>query len=64
MSNGGEIEAYTGTHVLLEVAHRLMMIEAVDKGLVTPGNVPGKLRRRPELASQLNGAFRCYPVTY
>lgn len=30
------------------------MIEAVDKGLVTPGNVPRKLRRRPELASQLN----------
>lgn len=49
-----EFEAFTGTHVLLEVAHRLMMIEAVDKGLVTPGNVPGKLRRRPELASQLN----------
>ena len=50
----GEVEAYTGTHVLLEVAHRLMMTEAVDKGLVTPGNVPSKLRRRPELASQLD----------
>ena len=49
-----ELDAFTGTHVLLEVAHRLMMIEAVDKGLVTPGNVPSKLRRRPELASQLN----------
>ena len=49
----GEIEAYTGVHVLLEVAHRLMMIEAVDKGLVTPGNVPRKLRRRPELVSRL-----------
>ena len=48
----GEIISYTGTHVLLEVAHRLMMMEAVDKG---PGNVPSKLRRRPELASQLNG---------
>ena len=49
-----ELDAFTGTHVLLEVAHRLMMIEAVDKGLVTPGNVPSKLKRRPELASQLN----------
>ena len=49
-----EIEAYTGAHILLEVAHRLMMIEAVNKGLVTPGNVPRKLRLRPELASQLN----------
>ena len=50
-----EINAYTGTHVLLEVAHRIMTIEAVDKGLVTPGNVPRKLRRRPELVSQLQG---------
>ena len=50
----GEIEAHTGTHILLEVAHRLMMTEAVDKGLVTPGNVPSKLRRIPEPASQLN----------
>lgn len=30
-----------------------MMIESVDKGLVTPGNVPSKLRRRPELVSRL-----------
>ena len=50
----GGIRAFTGTHVLLEVAHRVMMTEAVDKGLVTPGNVPRKLKRRPELASQLN----------
>ena len=50
----GGVNAFTGTHVLLEVAHRIMMTEAVDKGLVTPGNVPRKLRRRPELASQLN----------
>ena len=49
-----EIRAFTGTHVLLEVAHRLMMMEAVDSGLVTPGNVPGKLKRRPDLASQLH----------
>ena len=48
-----EVRAYTGTHVLLEVAHRLMMTEAVNKSLVTPGNVPGKLKRRPDLASQL-----------
>ena len=48
-----EINAYTGTHILLEVAHRIMTIEAVDKGLVTPGNVPRKLKRRPEVVSQL-----------
>ena len=49
-----EVRAFTGTHVLLEVAHRLMMMEAVDSGLVTPGNVPSKLKRRPSLASQLH----------
>lgn len=49
-----EVRAFTGTHVLLEVAHRLMMVEAVDIGLVTPGNVPSKLNRRPSLASQLH----------
>ena len=43
----------TGTHVLLEVAHRLMMIEAVAKGLVSAGNVPAKLKSRPEVVSQL-----------
>ena len=30
-----------------------MMIVAVNRGLVTSGNVPSKLRRRPELVSQL-----------
>ena len=43
----------TGTHVLLEVAHRLMVIEAVAKGLVSVGNVPAKLKSRPEVVSQL-----------
>lgn len=38
----------------MEVAHRLMMMEAVGSGLVTPGSVPSKLKRRPSIASQLH----------
>ena len=48
-----DLRGATGIHVLLEVAHRLMMIEAVAKDLVSSGNVPSKLRSRPELISQL-----------
>ncbi len=36
-----------------EAAHRLMIIEAVRSGAVSPGNVLRKLRRRPELVRGL-----------
>mgnify|MGYP006277603127 CR=1 FL=1 len=49
----GELFGVTGVHVLLEVLHRLMMIEAVEAGLVSPGNVPRKLRERPDVIGQL-----------
>ena len=39
----------TGIHVLREVTHRLMMIEAVSRGPVTPGNVVTKLKRSPNV---------------
>lgn len=45
--------ASTSAIVLAEVAHRLMMIEAVASGLVTPGNVARKLREKPEVAKTL-----------
>ena len=48
-----DLSGVTGIHVLLEVAHRLMMLEAVAKNLVSSGNVPSKLRSRPELIRQL-----------
>ena len=47
------IEGVTGVHILAEVAHRLMMIEAVRKGLVTSGGVAAKLRGRPEVVRSL-----------
>jgi len=43
----------TAAHILLEVLHRLMLIEAVTKGLVTSGNVAKNLRKRPDVLKQL-----------
>jgi len=48
-----ELWGVTGIHVLLEVLHRLMMVEAVNKGLITPGNVAKKLREKPYVVKQL-----------
>lgn len=50
---GGEVQGVTATHVLAEVVHRLMAIEAVRKGLVTAGNVAAKLRAHPEVVRRL-----------
>jgi len=49
----GDLWGVTAVHILLEVLHRLMMIEAVTKGLVTSGNVTKKLRKRPNVVKQL-----------
>ena len=49
----GELWGVTAVHILLEVLHRLMMIEAVTKKLVTPGNVAKKLRKKPHVVKQL-----------
>lgn len=40
-------------HILLEVLHRLMMIEAVTKKLVASGNVAKKLRKKPGVVKRL-----------
>lgn len=44
---------FTSVTAVAEVAHRLMMIEAVTKGLVSPGNVVRKLREKPSLVQTL-----------
>ena len=49
----GELWGLTAVHILLEVLHRLMMIEAVTKGLVTSGNVAKKFRKKPNVVKQL-----------
>ncbi len=49
----GDLKGITSTVVLAEVAHRLMMIEAVAGGLLSSGNVARKLRAKPGLVTSL-----------
>ena len=50
----GDVRGLTSVVVLAEVAHRLMMIEAVSSKMVTAGNVAKKLRAKPELVRRLH----------
>lgn len=50
---GEEILGFTTTNILLEVIYRLMMLEALARGLVTTGNVAKKLKSKPEIVKQL-----------
>lgn len=43
-----DIDAVSSVVVVAEVAHRLMMIEALRLGLVRGANIPKKLRARPD----------------
>lgn len=49
----GELVGVSAVHILLETLHRLMMIEAVVEGLVSPGQVARRLRERPEVVRRL-----------
>jgi len=49
-----DLDGLTSSVVLAEVAHRLMMLEAVADGRVTPGNVAKKLREKPDVVRQLH----------
>ena len=48
-----QVEAFTGVHILLEVAHRLMMLEALHKGLIAGGQLARKLKEQPEIVKSL-----------
>lgn len=48
-----EIEAHLTTVIVAEVLHRQMLIEAVAKGLVTPGKALNKLKSNPALIGSL-----------
>lgn len=52
-----EIAGKTSTNIILEVLHRLMMVEAVNKNLVQPPNILKKLRKHPEKIKQLDDYF-------
>jgi len=49
-----QLEAFTGTHVLLEVAHRLMVLEALHKELISGGQPARKLKEKPEVIKGLS----------
>lgn len=49
-----EVEAHLTTVIVAEVLHRQMLIEAVSKGLVTPGKALSKLKSNPALISSLS----------
>ena len=49
----GEVQAFTGVHILLEVLHRLMMLEALHKGLIVGGQPARKLKEHPEIVRNL-----------
>jgi predicted nucleic acid-binding protein len=48
-----QVEAFTGVHILLEVAHRLMMLEALHMGLISGGQLARKLKEQPEIVKSL-----------
>lgn len=50
----GEVAGVTSVVVLAEVAHRLMMIEAVAAGLVSGKDIVKKLRSKPDLVGGLH----------
>jgi predicted nucleic acid-binding protein len=49
----GEVKAFTGAHVILEVTHRLMLLEALHKGLISGGQPAKKLKKHPEIVCRL-----------
>ena len=52
-----DLAAITSVNVILEVLHRLMMVEAVKKNLVKPPNIVRKLNESPEKIKGLNEYF-------
>lgn len=49
-----DLQGYTGSTTLLEVAHRLMMFEAIEHGLGTGANPAARLARQPDLVRRLS----------
>ena len=48
------MEAFTGVHILLEITHRLMVLEALQKGLITGSQPARKLKEQPEIIKSLH----------
>jgi len=54
-----DIRAAAGAHIVLEVLHRLMMIEAISKGLITPGQPAKKLKKNLDVIKKLSDYAKC-----
>lgn len=50
----GELHAFTGQTSVLEVMHRLMMLEAAERGLAVRSNPAARLAGQPRLVRQLS----------
>ena len=50
----GAVQGLTSANVILEVLHRLMMVEAVTKNIVVPPQILKKLQRQPERIRHLS----------
>ncbi|OFW29999.1 MAG: hypothetical protein A3H97_22145 [Acidobacteria bacterium RIFCSPLOWO2_02_FULL_65_29] len=53
-SEAGDVAGITSAVVLAEVAHRLMIIEAVSAGLLSGKDIVKKLRAKPEIVRTLH----------
>lgn len=49
----GELTGVTGINILIELLHRLMLIEAITKGFVKPGDMVKKLKKKPDVVKKL-----------
>src|SRR5215813_4965766 len=59
-----QVEAFTGVHIVMEVTHRLMILEALQKGLITGGQPARKLKEQPEIIKVLEAIRKpCRPVS-
>ncbi len=50
----GFLQGKTGSFILAETVHRLMVAEAIERKLVTTKNPVKKLREKPEIVQQLS----------
>jgi len=50
----GELQGYTGPISILETAHRLMMLEAIEQGASLKPNPAARLARQPQLVRRLS----------
>lgn len=53
----GDLVGITSVIVILEVLHRLMMIEAVIKNIIKPPNIAKKLKKYPEKVKELEDYY-------